>query len=388
MKLLSVIKKSAKEQVRHFWILMLTVSMAPFFVFVYYLIMETTQPRYDLLVINHDRGYYEAEKPLNYGYGMVEEIKKFIEEHPEIPLRLKTTRDREKAIKKLESRKADALVIIPADFSRRMYLWTSGKEKKSIHLEVIGDLTHIEYMVSAIWANEVVNDFVYGATGQPRPFMVKETPLGGSGAIRDFDLLVPGIIMLSVIMLMFTATIAVVGEVENKTMIRLKLSGVSGLEFLTGVSLVQVAVGIVAVLLTLGTAMGLGFKFAGSMFLLVLLVVLTSISIIAFSLILAALTKTVNEVLVVGNFPLFLFMFFTGAAFPIQGKTLFTIFGYPFTIQGLMSPTHSIKALSKVLVLNKGFSDILPEITVLIVITVIYFVIGVWAFQRRHMRLD
>ncbi|MCK4760836.1 MAG: ABC transporter permease [Candidatus Aminicenantes bacterium] len=136
------------------------------------------------------------------------------------------------------------------------------------------------------------------------------------------------------------------------------------------------------------SALSLGFDFKGSFALLILIAILTAVSIIAFSLILAALTKTVNEVLVVGNFPLFLFMFFTGAAFPMKGKVLFSIFGYPFTIQGVMSPTHAIDALSKVLIMNSGLKDILPEITALIIITIIYFVIGLWAFQRRHMRVE
>ena len=109
---------------------------------------------------------------------------------------------------------------------------------------------------------------------------------------------------------------------------------------------------------------------------------------IAFSLILAAITKTVNEVLIVGNFPLFLFMFFTGAAFPMKGKELFSIAGYSLTLQGLMSPTHSVSALRKVLILDMGLKDILPEILALLFLTVLYFGIGVWAFQRRHMRIE
>ena len=108
---------------------------------------------------------------------------------------------------------------------------------------------------------------------------------------------------------------------------------------------------------------------------------------IAFSLIIAALTKTANEVLIVGNFPLFLFMFFTGAAFPIKGKELFSLAGYPITIHGLMSPTHAVTALNKVLIMSMGLKDILPEMTALIILTLLYFVMGIWAFKYRHMKI-
>ena len=189
-------------------------------------------------------------------------------------------------------------------------------------------------------------------------------------------------------MLMFTAAIALVTEVENKTMLRLKLSRLSGFEYLAGVSVVQAALGIIAILLSLATAAGLGFKFTGSLVPLIFIAALTSVSIIAFSLILAAATKTANEILIVGNFPLFLFMFFTGVAFPIKGQTLFTILNYPVTLPGLMSPYHAVSALRKIMIMNMGLQDVLPEIFALAVLTLLYFAVGAAAFQRRHMRVE
>ncbi len=387
MKLTSVIKKSFKEQTRHFWIFILTVSMAPFFVAFYYWVNEATKPHYDLLILNRDKGVEYLSEKLNYGQRLLDAAKNYIKSTAGIPLAIKTTDDKAGAIKEVKNKKADALIIIPADFSQQVHDWQKGKAIKNIDIEFIGDLTNIEYMVSAIWANEIVNDYVFNTAQKTRPLKIIETGLGISGKIDDFDLYVPGLLIIAVIMLMFSATIAIVTEVENKTITRLKLSKVSALEFLSGVGFVQVSIGVISVLLTLAVAVSLGFDFAGSFWLLILLVVLTSISIIAFSLILAAVTKSANEVLIVGNFPLLLFFFFTGAAFPMEGKSLFTIFGYPVTIQGFMSPSHSIPALKKVMIMNMGLADIIPEIIALIVITVIYFIIGVWAFQRRHMRI-
>ena len=388
MRLISVIRKSFKEQMRHFWIFFLTISMAPFFVFVYYLIIETSKLHYDILILNRDKGIHSISETLNYSDRLLEGAEEYFKKNPGIPLSLKATKNKAGAIKKLKSRKADALVIIPEDFSQRVHDVINGKDDKSINIEFIGDLTNIKYMVSAVWANEILHEYVSGATRKTRPVKIIETSLGVSGKIDDFDLVTPGLLILSVILLMLSASIAIVTEVENKTMLRLKLSKLSAFEFLSGVSIIQVLVGLLSIMLTLAVAVSLGFDFKGSIALLILLAVLTSISIIAFSLIVAAVTKTANEVLVVGNFPLFLFMFFTGAAFPMQGKALFTVAGYPITLQGLMSPTHSISALNKVSIMNMGLKDILPEITALIIITIIYFIIGVWAFQRRHMKVE
>jgi ABC-type multidrug transport system permease subunit len=226
------------------------------------------------------------------------------------------------------------------------------------------------------------------ATGKSPPLKIRETALGSSARIDDFTYSVPGLLILSVIMLMFTATIALITEVENKTMLRLKLSKLTGLEFLAGISFVQTVIGIVAILLSLLVAVGLGFSYSGSLMPLAVVAVLTSISIIAFSMILAGVTKTVNEVLVLGNFPLFLFMFFTGVAFPIKGQTLFSILGYPVTLSGLMSPYHAVLALRKIMIMNMSLGDVFPEIVALIVLTVLYFSVGVWVFQKRHMQVQ
>lgn len=387
MKLLSVIKKNSREQIRNFWVFVLTVSMAPIFVFIYYLIIEASQPQYDIWVINRDKGVASASGVINHGNLLIARVKTIMETELDIPLDFKLTEDRSEAVNKLKNKDADALIIIPPDFTESIQSLISSEEDKRIKLEFVGDLTNVNYMVTAVWANEIVNDYVMAVTNRIKPVEVTETSLGVSGNIDEFDMVMPGILILSIIMLMFSATIAIITEVENKTMVRLKLSQVSTFEFLSGVSVVQVIVGLISILLTLLTAVWLGFDFTGSLGLMFVIAVLTSISIIAFSLILASITKSANEVLVIGNFPIFLFMFFTGAAFPIEGNELFTIAGYSITLQGLMSPTHAIIALKKVLIMNMGLRDIIPEITALLILIIIYFLIGVWAFKRRHMRV-
>ena len=254
-------------------------------------------------------------------------------------------------------------------------------------IEFIGDLTNTNYLISAVWTNEIINEYALLATGKKRLIQVKETALGISASVSEFDMMVPGILIVSLIMLMFTASIAFVSEVENRTIMRLKLSKLTVFEFLSGISIVQLMVGIVSVFLTLLTAIILGFDYTGSLSVLIMIASLTSLSIIAFSLIIAAITRSANEVLVVGNFPMFLFMFFTGAAFPLKSDALFTIAGYPINIQGLMTPTHAISALNKTLIMDMHLSSIIPEIISIIVLTILYFIIGGILFKKRHLKL-
>lgn len=388
MKIVSVIQKSFKEQMRQFWLLLLTVSMAPFFIFVYYLIIEGSKVSYDLLVVNLDRGARYQSENINHGELLTNHAKEIQNSGAVIPLKIKSADNREIAIESLIHKKADAVVVIPVDFSERIQKLTKSNDGISPEIEFVGDLTNTNYIITAIWANEALQKYITEVTGKSPPLKVTETALGSSAKIDDFTYSVPGLLILSIIMLMFTAAIALVTEVENKTMLRLKLSRLSAFEFLASVSVVQIIVGLISILLALAVAVVLGFHYSGSLPELLFIATLTGISVIAFSLILAALTRTVNEVLIVGNFPLFLFMFFTGVAYPVTGRTLFTVSGYPITLPGLMSPSHAVSALRKILILNMDFMDVFPEIIALLVLTAVYFTFGIWAFNKRHMRVD
>ncbi len=385
--MLSVIRKSLKEQVRSFWMLVLTVSMAPFFVLIYYLINESTQPEYDIIILNQDEGILVQDEQINYGDQILETLESLETDTLTIPLDIKLEVDRQAGIDQLKNRRADAMIVIPPDFSSLVESMLESGSLQKIEVEFIGDLTSIEYMISAVWVGEIIDRTVFSLSGTERPFAIKETSLGISGDIDEFDIYIPGILLISIIMLMFTASIAIITEVENKTILRLKLSRVGSFRLLGGISIVQVVVGILSVCVTLMVAIWMGFNYTGSLFILFIVSLLTCLSIMAFSLIIAGFTRTVNEILVVGNFPLFLFMFFTGAAFPLQGKEIFSVAGYSVSLQGLMSPTHAISALKKTLVMDLGMGDIIPEILLIVLLTLLYFLVGVWLFRRRHMRV-
>jgi ABC-2 type transport system permease protein len=387
MKLIGVIIKSLKEQVRSLWVLLLTLSMGPLFIFIYFLITESSKPQYKILLLNKDAGVTVEGKMVNHGNLLTSFVHHPSLDSLKIPFTLEEISDRDKGVEMLQNNKADALIILHPSFSSSIALFGQQNAPDSPVVEFVGDLSKTGYLISAVWANEIIHEFALRLTNTKRVVNVKETPLGTSGKISEFDMLVPGILILSLIMLMFTASIAFVTEVEHKTILRLKLSNVTAAEFLGGVSFVQLLVGIASLLVTLLTAVLLGFQYAGSLLVMIMIAGLTSLSIIAFSLIIAAATKSANEVLVVGNFPMFLFMFFTGAAFPMKSEPLFTLAGYPINLQGLMTPTHAISALNKTLVMDMGLKTILPEIIVILILTAIYFFIGAVFFRHRHLKL-
>lgn len=371
--------KSLKEQLRNIWVLVLTLSLAPFFVFIYYLINEASQPSYNVLLFAPETetvGLPSASTEL-YDF-----LNQWTARQPELPLKFRTVRSRTEGLELLESRRADVLLIAPVNFTESL----QDSSRTSPHFEIVGDLTQTGYLIGAIWVGELVNEFITDRTGHPRLYTVTETALGHSGELSEFDMWIPGMLVLSIIMLMFSATITFVAEVDQKTILRLKLSRMKAWHFLGGVGLTQLLVGLASILLTLLAALSLGFESQGAWLAFLLIAVLTSLSMISFSLILAAFTRSITDVLIIGNFPLFLFMFFTGAAFPITAKPWFHLWDYPVSWQSLLSPTHGIAALHKISILGLGLTEVLPEILMLILMTLVYLFIGILAFDRRHLR--
>jgi len=219
------------------------------------------------------------------------------------------------------------------------------------------------------------------------PITWKETTLGYSGHRTMFEIYVPGLLVLSIIMIIFSAASAIVREPETRTLERLKSSRLTSLEFLGGISLVQILIAILSLSLSLLTAVALGYTLIpGTLGFILLISFLTALSMISFSLIVAAMCRSIKEVAIIGTFPLFLLMFFTGAAFPISGGRLFTLGSYTVKLNDILSPKFAVEALNKVLIRGLEIKETLPEMIALLVLTILYFILGNLAFKRRHMR--
>ena len=71
MRWYDVFVKGVKEQIRDYWILVMIVVMAPLFIAIYYLMAETEEPEYDVILVNRDRGTHYHGEPFNLGDSIV-----------------------------------------------------------------------------------------------------------------------------------------------------------------------------------------------------------------------------------------------------------------------------------------------------------------------------
>ncbi len=103
-------------------------------------------------------------------------------------------------------------------------------------------------------------------------------------------------------------------------------------------------------------------------------------------LIVACFSKTVSKAFVVANFPFGLLVFLTGSIFRLPRQALFELFGRGITLFDILPPTHAVIALNKIFTLGARLEDILFELAALILLSGLYFGVGVWVFQRTQMR--
>jgi ABC-2 type transport system permease protein len=386
MRWLDIFVKGVKEQLREFWILVMILVMAPLFIAIYYLMAETEDPEYDVILVNNDLGTRHLGKNYNLGDSLAAHAY-LLSALPEMSmLNFGTHGSRDEAIEFLRRKQADVLIVLPENLSSSV-LAPEENGKGTARLELVGDVTRIEYIVGAVWSEELINQYILAAANLKTPISWKETTLGFSGTRSSFEIYVPGLLILSIIMIIFSASAAIVREPEIRTLERLRISRLTALEFLGGISLVQVVLAIISLVFALLTAIALGYSLLpGTLGFILLISILTAFSMVSFSLLVAAMCRSVKEVAIIGTFPLFLLMFFTGAAFPISGGELFTLGEYTVRLNHILSPTFSVEALNKVLIRGMEIQDTLPEMMAILILSLLYFVTGTWAFRRRHMR--
>ncbi len=384
MRLWSVFRKSVREQWRDPLTLSLVLIFAPLVVLLYRMFFPTGSTTYTVLVLNQDVGVQQAAGQLwNAGDDLMAELKKVTYADGSPMLVVARVADRAEGEARIKNRGAQLLLILAPEFSRALQ---SDAASDATTVTYVGDLTQPYYAVAAVMANSVFEAYVKTVLGQPMPIRVTEEPLGASGARTEFENYVPGLLIFAVILLVFSAPMAVAREVEAGTLRRLQITRMRSLDFLGGVTLTQMIVGVAALLLALLVALLLGFRSQGPLWAAIVIGAITSLSVIGVGLIVACFSRTVTQAFLLANFPLAFFMFFSGAMFPVPRLTIFSIGGQSVALFDILPTSHAVIALQKIFVLGAGLSDVAYELIALVVLSALYFAIGVWLFQRTQLR--
>jgi len=387
MRLITVFRKTMREISRDKWMLGLTLAFAPFFVFLYWLWFQGGSTVYPIAVINLDQGVQLADGSVyNAGEEVSAAIRVITYADGRPLLKVVSVSDQAAAEPILRDRGATAFIQIPADFSQTIQAMQAGDRSVTTTITFGGDLSNTYYMIGANMALTAVDAYVQQATGQKPLVNYIEKPMGASATRSEFETYVPGTLIFSVILLIFLASMTVAREIETGTLRRLQLTPMTSFDLLGGITVALLLVGAIASILSFLVALALGFHSQGPVWVAILVSVVASLSVIGLGMVVASLTRSVSQAFVVANFPLGLMMFFSGVIFPMPAVKLFTIAGRTISPYDILPPTHAVVALNKILTLGASLGDVAYELTALLVLSVLYFAIGVWLFRRTHLR--
>jgi len=378
MKTLACFIKTFKENIRDWKILILAIVFAPFFIYMMYMYMgDSGSSVYNVVLINND----EKGKISNE---LIDEWKKMKTEDGKSLLKIREVSDSLTAREMIKNKDADLFITIPEDFSDSFKMFIVDGEGSLSPLTSYGDQANMKYMIAASFVDYITFSYISQKTGIEIPFNVKYEYAGRGKSLSEFDLYVPALLVLSIIMMLFTAGASIVREVEKDTITRLSLSKLKSYEFMTALSLNQTIIGLICLFLTLLAAFSVGYTTSGSLPLLLLVGTLACFSVISISIITSCFIKTMFGLLTLGCFPFFILMFFSDCFLPLPKINLFSLAGNQVYLNDILPTATATRAFNKILNYDSGFSDVSFEILWILGISFVYFFIGVWLFKRKY----
>ncbi len=387
MRLLSLFKKAMVENFRDWKMLSLTVTFAPFFVFLMHAYFNEASEPYRVVVVNRDVGVpAPGFGAMTAGELLITRLREATYPEGGLIFRMEESQDLDRARSRLETQSVDLVVEIPERFSAVLLEYQGGDDPPPTVIKTYGDPSNVSYLMAAVWSDMLIYEYTASLTGVSGPLVVQPETTGSVDSLTDYQLYVPGLLALAIMMLMFTAAGTLIREKDQGTLVRLRMSKMTTLEWLIAVSMVQIILGVVDVGLTLLAAMALGYETTGSMMALTVVTALSSLSIMAFSVIVAASLRTIFDLVTIGCFPFFILMFFSGGMFPLPNVRVFDLGSRSVNLNDILPTTHTIDAYNRILNYDAGLGDVGYEMVAITILTVIFFALGTWMFARRHMR--
>jgi len=369
---------------RDYWALLLTIIASPFFIFVYYLIATTATVTYDVSVINLDK---PKAAQINYGDSVFSYLSAYSIPQSTVAFSAKKATNLITARKAVEDKSADMILIISENFSDQLLTYSKCKDSIQPSIKVIGNASNPYYSVTMILSLGVIQQYLDAVTGNKQSFLFNEEFTTSSSKLKDFDIYVPGLLIFSIVMLILSCAMIIIREVENKSIRRLMITKMTVIDYLVGLSVVQLIVGILTFTTSLVTAKMLGYQYFGSLWAALFVGLITVFAIIGISLLIVAFSNSISTVLTLGNFPLFILMFFSGAMLPMPQMHIFNLGPISLALNDILPATPAVNALNKILTSGQTLFDVRYDLYKLITISIIYYLLGIWLFKKRHLKV-
>jgi len=147
----------------------------------------------------------------------------------------------------------------------------------------------------------------------------------------------------------------------------------------------QLIVAFIQVVVVFLAAAWMGFHNQGSFWLALLVGIILSFSAIGVGLLVACFMENDSQAANVGATISMLQVFLSGAFYQLPPLTMFSLAGHQIDMFDIFPATHSFLALQQVLTYGDHLPQISFRLTAALLLSIIYFVVGVVLFQKKQM---
>ncbi len=385
MRTLAYLKKTFLENLREWKVLSLALVFAPAFVYMMYGYFGAAAPAYRLLVVDHDAAGGAGAGGAGSA-ALIDAWRKAAHPDGKPVFVVVELADLAAAQAQVRARDADLVVEIPAGFAAAIAA-TGAPGMAPARLVNHADERNLRSSMAMAMSDYVAFTEIAVRTGAQLPLDVGVASLGSGRPVSDFDLYVPALLTLAIVMILFTAATSLVKEVDKGTMTRLMLSRLRTPELLAAVSANQVLLGSVGLALAYLAALSCGYRSDGSLVALLVVGAAATLGVVAIAVLCSAFLKSMFELLTVGTFPFFVLMFFSECMFPLPKIPVMALGAHTLYANDVLPTTLCVRAFNKILNFGAGLDEVLFELGAILVLTAAYFAVGTWLFGRRHQRV-
>lgn len=362
-----------KESLRDKWVLLIILLTTPFFIFLYWLFTMDGTPVYNVAALNQDKGLAADF--------VITEIESMSWNSGKHVFAITKTDSREEARDLLKRNSAVILIEFPDDFSECLM---NPENSRKTEIIVEGDVSSQDYITASVFLWDGMRKYLEQFYDDLLPITIREVPAGISSSIDEFDIYVPGLLVLAVLMLLYSAAIMTANEIEHNAIAALRVSPVTSFSMTAGISLAQLVTAAASLGLSFITAKLLGFHSNGSLFLALIVCLGTGLFCVGLGIIIGCIARAVSRSFVIATVPFLFMMFFSGAVYPVPKLQLFHIDERAVFLFDFLPATHAVNALNGIFIHGASIGDIAYELVFILILSVLVYIAGISLFRRKY----
>jgi ABC-2 type transport system permease protein len=293
-------------------------------------------------------------------------------------LKIEIASDRGAADPALRDRTAAALLVIDPGGADAPFVYT-----------IRGDPLFLDYLDAASILDSRLTEYLNDQNGIHLPVRVAENPIGTAGfQLRtDFIVYAPGLLVFAILLLVPQTALLLGREMRTRTIRRLRLSGVSSVEFLGGIGVSQLVMAAVQIVLISAGLIAFGLDPSRALLPTLLASLLVAVSAIGIGLIVGCFIQNDSQAVNLGSTVAMLQVFASGSFFPVPAPTLFRLFGHEIAWNDILPATHAMTALQQSILYGVHLDQIAFRLVAAAVLSLVFFLVGALLYRWKVLRI-